>query len=113
MAGNLFRMLAVRKLLQDLLLTLDGHKILEEATEYDESSCIFHQREISGDLPWDLLLYMTAGQGYVGDWEIAIPTGLVTKSDAGVLTYADQAHTALITQRTLVVIKVRVALGGP
>ena len=36
--SNLFRMFAVRELLQDLFLTLDGLQVLEQAAERDDSS---------------------------------------------------------------------------
>ena len=36
----------------------------------------------------------------------------MTEPDAGVLTYAGQAHTIFVTHRALMVIKVRMALGG-
>jgi len=55
---------------------------------------------------------MTTGQGYVGDWEVAVSTRLVTKPDAWMLTYAGQAHAVFVTQHTPVVVKVRVALGS-
>jgi len=53
---------------------------------------------------------MTAGQDYVRDWELAIAARLMTASDTGMLAYADQARAVFVTQRTLVVIKVRVTL---
>ena len=34
----------------------------------------------------------------------------MAESDAGVLTYAGQAHTVLVTQRAVVIVKVRVTL---
>jgi len=36
----------------------------------------------------------------------------MAESNAGVLTYAGQARTVLVTQRALVIIEVRMALGG-
>ena len=52
---------------------------------------------------------VTAGQSYIGNRELAIATGFVTESDAGVLA-AGQAHTVFITRCTLVVVKVRMTL---
>jgi len=59
-----------------------------------------------------LLLYVTAGQGHIRDRELAISARLMAESDAGVLTYAGQAYTVLVTQRALVIIEVRMTLGG-
>ena len=55
---------------------------------------------------------MTTGQDDIGGRELAISAGLMAESDAGVLTYAGQAHAILVTQHTLVVIEVCVTLGG-
>jgi hypothetical protein len=63
-------------------------------------------------LPRDLLLYVAAGQGHIRYRELAISTELITESDARVLAYAGQAHTILVTQRALVIIQVRMTLGG-
>jgi len=40
--SNLLRMFAIRELLQDLLLTLDGHQVLEQVAKSDESSYLRH-----------------------------------------------------------------------
>lgn len=55
---------------------------------------------------------MSTGQEHIRDRELAIAAGLMTESDAGVLTYAGQARTFFVTQGTLVIVKVRVTLGG-
>ena len=55
---------------------------------------------------------MTAGQGYIGNRELAISAGLMTESDARVLTYAGQAHTVFVAHRALVVVKVCMTLGS-
>ena len=52
---------------------------------------------------------MTAGQGHIRDRELAI-AGLIAESDAGVLTYTGQAHTVLVTQHALVIVKVCMTL---
>ena len=57
-----------------------------------------------------MLLYVTARQGHVGYRELAISTLFVTESDAGVLTYACQAHAIFVTPCTLVIVEIRVAL---
>jgi len=41
-ASNLFRMFAIRELLQDYLLTLDGLQVLEQVAESDKSSYLRH-----------------------------------------------------------------------
>jgi hypothetical protein len=58
-----------------------------------------------------LLLYVTAGKRHIRKRELAISTGLITESDAGVVTYAGRAHTFLVTECALVVVEVSMALG--
>jgi len=53
---------------------------------------------------------MTARQGHIRYWELAIPALFVTESDAGMLTYACQAHAVFVTPCTLVIVQIRMAL---
>lgn len=85
---NLFRVLAVGKFLQDLLLALDSLQIFELMAR-------------------DLFLYMTTGQENIGDREGAISAGLMTEFDAGVLADAGQSRAWLVTECALVVVEVR------
>jgi len=103
-------MFAVRELLQDLFLTLDGSQVLELAAERGERSHLYNLGEQLPDLPWDLLLYVTAGQGHIRYRELAISTLFMTESDTGVLTYAGQAYAVFVTQCTLVIVEVCMTL---
>jgi hypothetical protein len=53
---------------------------------------------------------VTAGQDHIRYRELATPTGFMTKSNAGVPTYAGQTHAVFVTQCTLVVVEVRMTL---
>ena len=54
---------------------------------------------------------MTAKQGRIRYWDLAIATGFMTAPDTWMLTFADQARANFVTHCSLVIIKVRVTLG--
>jgi hypothetical protein len=67
------------------------------------------RRQIFQLIAWNLLFYVTAGKRHIRKRERAISAGLITGSDAWVVTYAGQAHTFLVTECALVVVQVSVA----
>jgi hypothetical protein len=89
----------------------DSLQIFELVAKHNEEFMVHVNREVClSNLPRDLLLHVTTGQRHIGDRELAISTGFITESDAGVLTHAGQAHAFFIAERTLVIIKVCMTL---